>query len=116
MQGFSNPLIVNLPDSAWNGKSGSYTMQLNVPAGKEFIITMYDKAGFAKGVNSGVVSVGSSRTNQTCDTTPRTPDFTYGAPDALTQCLTYRFTDFSTAQLPITVNGASEAVRFLTIR
>lgn len=107
VQGFANPVIVNLPDSAWNGKSGSYTIQqLNFASGKEFIITLYDKTGFAKGVNSDVLQVGDSRTKQQCNTTGSSPDFTYGAPDALTQCLNYRFTDYETAQPPVTVNGA----------
>lgn len=105
MQGFANPIIVQLPDSAYNGKSGSYTMQLNIQAGKDFIITMYDKNGFTKGVNSGVLTVGSSRTNQTCDLSQGTPSFTYGAPDALTQCLNYQFNDYANAKLPVTVNG-----------
>ncbi|KZW00634.1 hypothetical protein EXIGLDRAFT_745473 [Exidia glandulosa HHB12029] len=104
--GFGNPTIVKLPDDAWNGNKGSYTIeQLSVAAGKEFIMTLYDKSGFVKGVNSPVLSVGSSLTNKTCDTTDKSPDFTYGAPDALTQCLNYRFTDYGTATKPITVNG-----------
>ncbi|EJD55177.1 hypothetical protein AURDEDRAFT_178974 [Auricularia subglabra TFB-10046 SS5] len=103
--GFASPTIIELPDSAWNGKSGSHTMTLNVAAGKNFIITMYDKGGFATGVNSGVLSVGSSVTNSTCDTSPNKADFTYRAPDALTQCNPYSFLDYPGATLPVRVNG-----------
>ncbi|KAH7104463.1 hypothetical protein BKA62DRAFT_692310 [Auriculariales sp. MPI-PUGE-AT-0066] len=104
--GYADPTVVSIPDSAWNGKKGSHTIdQLQLKSGKRFILTMYDKTGFVNGVSSNVLTVGTSNSKAACNTTDKAVAFLYNADDALRQCTDFRFYGYPNAQLPITVWG-----------
>ena len=87
-QFFFVPQNISIPDSAIDSSSGngSFSFQLTLPPGRRFILTMSDSTGFESGGTSDVLTVGSSISDASCDTTEPGPDFTFEANAALLQC------------------------------
>lgn len=87
-QFFDAPINVSLPDSAFDdsANAGLYSMQLSLEAQQRFLLTMSDATGFATGGTSEVLTVGSSVSGASCDTTGASPEFTFELPSALQQC------------------------------
>lgn len=85
-QAFGTPLNFSIPDSAFNNNKGSWSTQLNVAAGKKFLLMMSDSTGIGSGGTSQLYTVGSSVSGASCNTTDRGVDFTFEANSALQQC------------------------------
>jgi len=66
---------------------------------------MSDGTGFGSGGTSQILTVGSSVTGASCNTTDPGTGFTYELPSALQQCDSYTFDGYDNATQPITIYG-----------
>lgn len=87
-QFFYVPQNISIPDSAYDEStgSGSFLLQLELPPGRKFLLTMSDSQGFESGGTSDILTVGSSISNDNCNLTEPIPDFLFQANSALQQC------------------------------
>ncbi|KAH8814619.1 hypothetical protein DL96DRAFT_418575 [Flagelloscypha sp. PMI_526] len=91
---------VSVPDSQVSNGQGSMEITLEIPTGKNFLVTMGDSQGPLTGGTSPVLTAGAASSNAAagCNTTYRTPDFFWSAgQDAVKQCGAYPFTEIGTA-------------------
>ncbi|KAL5535476.1 hypothetical protein ACEPAF_3570 [Sanghuangporus sanghuang] len=104
---FNVPQNISIPDSAIDSSSGngSFSFQLTLPPGREFLFTMSDSTGFESGGTSGVLTVGSSVSGASCNTTEPSPDFLFDANSALQQCRAFTFSRYNGAVQPVRILG-----------
>ncbi|KAH8120266.1 hypothetical protein DFH11DRAFT_1559227 [Phellopilus nigrolimitatus] len=104
---FDVPQNVSIPDSALNESSGngSFSMQLALETGKQFLLTMSDATGFGSGGTSSLLAVGSSISGANCNTTAPSPEFFFQLNTALQQCRSFTFSGYDGATQPVTVLG-----------
>lgn len=79
---------MSIPDSSFNSDlgNGTFSTQLTLAAGKQFLLTMSDSTGFGTGGTSNVLTTGSSISGAACNTTVPAPAFNFQLNDALQQC------------------------------
>ncbi|KAF9535396.1 hypothetical protein CPB83DRAFT_841676 [Crepidotus variabilis] len=99
MQNFS------IPSSNFNNNAGSFTTQLILGENTRVMFAMSDATGVTAGGISPLLSVGSSTSGATCNTTVRMPDFFFSLNGDLKECMPYTFSQYSGAILPIRVMG-----------
>ncbi|KIO00373.1 hypothetical protein M404DRAFT_1003826 [Pisolithus tinctorius Marx 270] len=59
-----------VPSSAYSGNQGNYTIsQLSLPQGQQFVLSMYDEAGFITGGTSDLLQVAGPTNGSSCNTT-----------------------------------------------
>lgn len=104
---FHVPQNISIPDSAHDDStnSGSFSLQLQIPPGQRFLLTMSDSQGFESGGTSDILTVGSSISGDNCNLTEPAPDFTFQANSALQQCRTFTFSDYYNAAQPVRILG-----------
>lgn len=101
-QVYDVPSNISIPATAVNNGNGSFSTQLALPEGQQFVITMSDAQGFGTGGVSGVLTVGASQGPKCGTTSPSKcrvviktwlhllilldPSFTYQFNSALQQC------------------------------
>lgn len=112
---------VTIPDSAFSGGKGSYTMKLQLAKERRFVLTMSDSTGFAAGGTTEVMLVGAS-SGASCDTadpgmcstlcgenklkrihTVVAIAFPFQLNSALQQCRAFAFTGYQSAVQPVTI-------------
>ncbi|TEB35184.1 hypothetical protein FA13DRAFT_1728999 [Coprinellus micaceus] len=106
---------VTIPDSAFSGGKGSYTMKLQLAKERRFVLTMSDSTGFAAGGTTEVMLVGAS-SGASCDTADPAIAFPFQLNSALQQCRAFAFTGYQSAVQPVTIwmvvpGGTSQIVR-----
>ncbi|KIM75422.1 hypothetical protein PILCRDRAFT_13669 [Piloderma croceum F 1598] len=102
---FGTPRNVFIPPSTFVNNAGTISTQLTMPQGGKFLLTMSDATGFGSGGTSQILTVGSSVTGASCNTTDPGTAFTYMLPDALQQCNLYTFSGYDGAIQPVTIYG-----------
>lgn len=102
---FGTPHNISVPSSAVSSNGGAISTQLTMPQGTKFLLTMSDATGFGSGGTSQILTVGSSVTGVSCNTTDPGTGFTYELPDALQQCNPYTFSGYDGAAQPVTIYG-----------
>ncbi|EJD04007.1 uncharacterized protein FOMMEDRAFT_155130 [Fomitiporia mediterranea MF3/22] len=105
--GFYVPQNISIPDSAFDPSSGngSFSVQLKLPPGRKFLLTMSDSTGFEAGGTSDILTVGSSISGTNCPLVDATPDFFFDLNSALQQCRTSTFSGYDNATQPVTILG-----------
>ncbi|THH08740.1 hypothetical protein EW145_g2502 [Phellinidium pouzarii] len=101
------PQNISLPDSAFDESTGngSFSMQLNLKAGLQLLLTMSDATGFATGGISEALTVGSSVSSTSCNTSVPIPGFVFTLSSELQQCSTFTFSGYDGAAQPVRILG-----------
>ncbi|KAI6146218.1 hypothetical protein BKA82DRAFT_3980641 [Pisolithus tinctorius] len=93
-----------VPSSAYSGNQGNYTIsQLSLPQGQQFVLSMYDEAGFITGGTSDLLQVAGPTNGSSCNTTSSQTFFFADSSLALQQCGSYLFNDYQGAVLPVSI-------------
>ncbi|KAF9787272.1 hypothetical protein BJ322DRAFT_1187034 [Thelephora terrestris] len=102
---YGTPSTFQIPASAVNNGKGVYNASLNFPKDQQIFLVMSDATGLGSGGTSEILTVGSSVSGNSCNTTDPGSDFTFSSSDYLTQCETAVFSDYERAVQPITIVG-----------
>ncbi|KIO00372.1 hypothetical protein M404DRAFT_1003823 [Pisolithus tinctorius Marx 270] len=90
-----------VPSSAYNGNKGNYTIpQLPLSQGQQFVLSVYDEAGFITGSTSDLLQVEGPTDGSSCNTTSSQ---TFSFSLALQPCGPYVFNDYQGAVLPVSI-------------
>ncbi|KAI6152470.1 hypothetical protein BKA82DRAFT_4111509 [Pisolithus tinctorius] len=70
-----------VPSSAYSGNQGNYPIpQLSLPQGQQFVLSMYDEAGFVMGGTTDLLQVAGPASGSSCNTTSsQTFSFAYSS-------------------------------------
>ncbi|KAI5999851.1 hypothetical protein F5J12DRAFT_951999 [Pisolithus orientalis] len=90
-----------VPSSAYSGNKGNYTIpQLPLSQGQQFVLSVYDEAGFITGSTSDLLQVEGPTDGSSCNTTSSQ---TFSFALALQPCGPYIFNDYQGAVLPVSI-------------
>ncbi|KAI6152476.1 hypothetical protein BKA82DRAFT_4012937 [Pisolithus tinctorius] len=93
-----------VPSSAYSGNQGNYTIpQLPLPQGQQFVLSMYDGAGFIMGGTSDLLQVAGPTDGSSCNTTSSQTFSFEDSSSALQQCGSYLFDHYQGAVLPVSI-------------
>ncbi|EIN04023.1 hypothetical protein PUNSTDRAFT_123068 [Punctularia strigosozonata HHB-11173 SS5] len=99
------PINISIPDSAFSNGAGRFSTQLPLAAKTQFLMTLSDSTGFGSGGTTEVLTVGSSISGASCDTTGAKADFTFELDNALQQCRPFTFGNYNDAVQPVHILG-----------
>lgn len=105
---FGTPFNISIPSSAFNNGQGNYSTQLHFEESERFVAIMSDSTGFNAGGTSELMTVGAAE-GASCNTTDRGTDFVFQTPNALQQCRSFTFVEYTGAQSPVTFYGVVPA-------
>ncbi|KAF8641021.1 hypothetical protein AX17_000666 [Amanita inopinata Kibby_2008] len=101
---FGVPRNMTVPPTAFNNGKGSFSVQLPLPQGQRFLITMSDAAGFGTGGTTDVLTVGPSK-GAACDTKGPGIAFPFQLNTALQQCRPFIVDGYAQAVQPVSFYG-----------
>jgi hypothetical protein len=68
LQVFGTPRNISIPDGAFSNGKGSFSFQLPIAKGSQFVMVMSDATGFNTGGTTQVLTAKDSTSGQQCDT------------------------------------------------
>lgn len=95
----------NIPSSAYQGNSGSFSTPLLFSQNQRLMLSMSDATGVTAGGISDLLTVGPPQGASQCNTTDPGADFFFSLDSDLQQCQPYAFTQYDGAIQPIAITA-----------
>lgn len=88
-----------------SSSNGSFSFQLGLAAGQQFLLTMSDATSFASGGVSALLTVGSSISHANCSTAIPLLKFTFILGETLEQCGSFNVSGYGNATQPVIISA-----------